>query len=395
MTKTLIFTITALTILITFQQINALPEVNDEVLVEFEHGDTKPIPNWVDQNFRWYGEGQISQTELLNALSFLLDNNIMFISEDAARNVQQLKEENAQLKMKLGVNQEDNNSIESGKLIETSRDDDEPIPYSCDGMACECEGSDDCWNMILSDSCHNDKLWCDDNEDGSYGCVCWESSTGDESGEFWFEGLKPGNVQLGGNGDVIIIGGYTKPTTSNFEFASQIVEEILKKDGTASAWQDGITAFSQHGLRESVSPDLQGIVVLCNIEIDKKVQQIDAEIKIIEQWLDIITQKQENSSYDASGRITTETNPEYTVQYRESDLDFISRKLTKIDQQIKALDTGISILQQKLTSLNGDAQLMNLDLQNSLQKQQQKLQTISNVQKVQHDTAMSIIQNMR
>lgn len=42
-----------------------------------------------------------------------------------------------------------------------------------------------------------------------------------------------------------------------------------------------------------------------------------------------------------------------------------------------------------------DAQLANIDLQNVLQKQQKTLQTISNVMKTFHDTAKSIIRNLR
>jgi hypothetical protein len=114
---------------------------------------------------------------------------------------------------------------------------------------------------------------------------------------------------------------------------------------------------------------------------------------MIEQWLDIISEKQENAdSYDASGRLssTTETNS----QYNQSDLDFITRKLSSIDQQIKALDTGVGVLEEKLQSMGEDAQLANIDLQNKLQKQQQTLQTMSNVSKAAHDTAMSIIRKI-
>ena len=42
-----------------------------------------------------------------------------------------------------------------------------------------------------------------------------------------------------------------------------------------------------------------------------------------------------------------------------------------------------------------DQQLMNMELQHALQKQQQYLQTMSNVSKSMHDTAKAIIQNIR
>ena len=63
-------------------------------------------------------------------------------------------------------------------------------------------------------------------------------------------------------------------SVSDFDFASKTVDDILRKGGTTSAWKDGIASFSDQGLRESVIPELQGIVVLCNNEIDKKHNQL-------------------------------------------------------------------------------------------------------------------------
>ena len=188
---------------------------------------------------------------------------------------------------------------------------------------------------------------------------------------------------------VIIMG-----IVSDSDFVGQTIDDVLRKGGTVSAWEDGIASFSNQGLRESVVPELQGIVVLCNNEIDKKTQSIDAELKILEMWLEIISNEQESSSYDASGRLTSDTS-ESAVQYRESDLNFISRTLSNIEQEIMALDTGIEVFDEKLSSVGDDASLANIDLQNSLQKQQQTLQTLSNILKSQHVTLKAIINNMR
>ena len=182
---------------------------------------------------------------------------------------------------------------------------------------------------------------------------------------------------------------------NKISFASKTVDDIMTKGGTSSAWKDGIASFSQQGMRESVVDDLQGIVVLCNTAIDKKSQKIDAELKMIEEWLKVIEKNQSSgTSYDAAGRITAGTTTESSVQYRESDLNFITRKLTSIDQQINSLDNGIKVLEEKLATIGDDAQLANMDLQNSLQKQQQTLQTMSNVSKMLHDTAMSVIRKI-
>jgi hypothetical protein len=48
----------------------------------------------------------------------------------------------------------------------------------------------------------------------------------------------------------------------------------------------------------------------------------------------------------------------------------------------------------QLESMGDDAQLANVDLQNTLQKQQQTLQTLSNISKALHDTAMAVIRKM-
>jgi hypothetical protein len=52
------------------------------------------------------------------------------------------------------------------------------------------------------------------------------------------------------------------------------------------------------------------------------------------------------------------------------------------------------VLEEQLQSTGEDAQMANIDLQNSLQKQQQTLQTLSDVSKAAHDTAMSIIRKI-
>lgn len=68
----------------------------DEVL--FGSDSPKPIPDWLNNNFRWYLDGQITQKELLTSINWLLNNNYMHISEDSAREVQELRDQVAYLK---------------------------------------------------------------------------------------------------------------------------------------------------------------------------------------------------------------------------------------------------------------------------------------------------------
>ena len=53
------------------------------------------------------------------------------------------------------------------------------------------------------------------------------------------------------------------------------------------------------------------------------------------------------------------------------------------------MESYIKDLDAQLSTIGDDAQLANIDLQNALQKQQQTLQTMSNVSKMLHDTAMA------
>lgn len=79
MIRKIIVVIMTVVFLVTFQQSYAVPEIDDEVMVGFEGANA--IPDWIDQNFRWYGEGQITQTEILNSLKYLIENEIIVIEK--------------------------------------------------------------------------------------------------------------------------------------------------------------------------------------------------------------------------------------------------------------------------------------------------------------------------
>ncbi len=59
-----------------------------------------------------------------------------------------------------------------------------------------------------------------------------------------------------------------------------------------------------------------------------------------------------------------------------------------------ALQKYIEQLEEKLKNEDEDGQLANIDLQNMLEKQQQTIQTLSNVSKMLHDTSMAIIRKI-
>ncbi len=53
------------------------------MLVSFSgnFASAESIPEWVKNNALWYGQGNISETEFLNAIKFLIDNDILAIEQ--------------------------------------------------------------------------------------------------------------------------------------------------------------------------------------------------------------------------------------------------------------------------------------------------------------------------
>src|SRR5262245_38629173 len=94
---------------------------------------------------------------------------------------------------------------------------------------------------------------------------------------------------------------------------------------------------------------------------------------------------------------------EYLQQLRDyspQTKDFHCLNWPKLDSRPCALtkdqvEKEIAAWEERLNSLGDDAQRSALDLQAAMQKQQQLMQTLSNVSKTLHDTAKAIIQNLR
>ena len=59
-----------------------------------------------------------------------------------------------------------------------------------------------------------------------------------------------------------------------------------------------------------------------------------------------------------------------------------------------ALQKLLESWEEQLNEVGDDAQLANIDLQSALQKQQQTLQTLSNVSKMSHDVTMALIRKI-
>jgi len=354
MTKTIIavFTITSILLFSTMM----VQEVSSEEDIPFPvqwGGTGQAIPDWVTTQFEWYINGEIDEKTLLGSMNWMFDNNVMHLSEKAAQEVQEMRNEINDLKLDLEARKGANESPDTGSGGDITMQ----------------GGSGEAGSTSMTDEFGRIKVqfpWGSSQEDinqfidemkKSIDSLSTEQQSHAISSLRTLVTIQP--MHSTGDGD------------SKIEIGINLIEKVT---GTPLDW---------------------GTVMVYAIPIDKKAQSIDAELKILEQWLEIISKEQETSVYDASDRLASGTTAESSTQYRESDLDFITRMLSSIDQEINALYTEIEVLEKKLHSVGDDAQLANIDLQNQLQKQQQTLQTMSNVSKMLHDTAKAIISNMR
>jgi len=110
MTNTTIFTVATLTglLLVTVLAQNALAGPSSTMAEDDwrEAKASKAIPNWVNNNFEWYLNGQIDEQTLLTSMNWMFDNNLMHLSDKAAQEAQGLREENRMLKEKIGIDPE-------------------------------------------------------------------------------------------------------------------------------------------------------------------------------------------------------------------------------------------------------------------------------------------------
>ena len=49
------------------------------VSISINAADAQSVPEWVKNNALWYGQGTISETEFLNAIKFLIENDVIVI----------------------------------------------------------------------------------------------------------------------------------------------------------------------------------------------------------------------------------------------------------------------------------------------------------------------------
>ncbi len=380
-----------LILLIAAASVGVLGSISFSGTVNAQDMQKKAIPDWVDNNFRWYGEGKIGQSDLLNSLTYMLDNSIMHLSDKAAQEMQSLREENAAFKKKLDADGTTTSPDDQGRVKSQFNWDTQTEQESLNHLRKAYDLNPNLETKVFQFDKDHDKwidvLSIDWGSTSSKDCSAAEGSA-DENSSCW---IRVSQTHAGDPDRPVITGQVPnsesdRPTEevafyyNKISTAHDTVDDILAKGGTTSAWEDGIDQLSSgqgdHTV-DSVVDDLQGIVVLCSTAIDKEILKIEAEVALLEEFHD----RQSDDSPTST-------------QYGESDMEFIQRHADRVDGKIQSLQTGLLVLEDKLATIGDDAQLANVDLQSTLQKQQQTLQMLSGITKSMHDTAMSTIRNI-
>lgn len=52
-----------------------------------QHAAAESVPEWIKNTAKWYGEGKISEAEFVNAIKYLIDNNIIVLESGQKKTI--------------------------------------------------------------------------------------------------------------------------------------------------------------------------------------------------------------------------------------------------------------------------------------------------------------------
>ena len=289
---------------------------------------TKAIPSWVDNNFRWYIDGQIDEATLLTSMNWMFDNNVMHLSEKAAQEVADLRDENNRLKQQI----QEENAI----LNPAQQKDQEEMERYFEAERKKLEAQIEALEEAASSS---------------------QDETDDTRSETKITQQKSTTA--------------IEPTLKQ-PIQSVLTAELLKP------LEDEIDSMMAEFLK--LQTDLESVEAE-TLDISNELQgNLDAKVALEETITEI--REMMTRAYGSW--------PVKVSYYDEND-DVVSVILSSPDDAQALIDE----LEARLDTMSDDTQMMQLELQDAMQKQQQMMQTLSAIMKSQHDTLKAIISNMR
>jgi len=426
MNKTVILTIAVLTGLLVlgfnFEEVfSAEPTPSGPVPIPYPV-TTKAIPSWVDNNFRWYVDGQIDEATLLTSMNWMFDNNVMHLSDKAAQEVADLREENKKLRTLV----EDEAEYRSGffkpsEIKESSQKKSEATEFDVAFIPLKDKSTNTEVIILLPTPTDSADL------NDAYFLAAMAAVAGTNPSELegrWGEyiaDMQTGSVPMDINALVqaVLRESYLE-TNKDLQFYAEKVryyndlkEGIRSELTTARQYQSSLSEYAPTE-SEEIYPDEYGRVKiqfpwysseeLKSLE-DENESTMTEFLSLQKRYesaetdaLDYANQIQENLDAKKSLRetiselrniITDDRWPVKFSYYDENDV------VTVVLSSVKDAMVLEQELEQKLQTISDMTQMMQLDLQDAMQKQNQAMQTLSAIMKSQHDTLKAIISNMR
>ena len=159
---------------------------------------------------------------------------------------------------------------------------------------------------------------------------------------------------------------------------SGLLKSKLKEDGEYDAKTEAAVREFQQRQRMKETGSVEGLMLQALMETAKSAQRDAKDVRGVKQRK--FNQKQQAKADALKGK----TN----------DLKAMRDNANRMGRALDAYEKYLQSFEKKLATVGDDAQLVNIDLQNALQKQQQMLQTMSNVSKMLHDTIMVVVRRI-
>lgn len=451
MNKTVILTIAILTGLLilgfNFDEVfSAEPAPSGPVPLPYPVA-TKAIPSWVDNNFRWYVDGQIDEATLLTSMNWMFDNNVMHLSDKAAQEVAKLREENTQLRNALQ---------ECQQMCENTEDSFSAGAGFKDGASFSAKAG----TGMSAGAGISAKAGATTSAGISASAKAGDSTSGvGMSAKAGFSASDSQDVQVmrvkvGDSWHHFMMATTTGdiPVDINALVQSVLRESYMEQNKDLQFHADKVQHFNdvKEAIRDSITtarerfsdsmkaspgtddaqttqsvPTIQKIPSrtlapatdvssLPTSSLEQYVQSLD-EInvematqntmflsmqQVEEELTDLALKIQENNDARADLRqiiaelrnLAADPDSEYPVSLTYPLNG--KTETTTVNNAEEALALADK-LESQLTILSDDSQMMQMELQDMMQKQQQAMQILSAIMKTQHDTLKAIINNMR
>ncbi len=173
-----------------------------------------------------------------------------------------------------------------------------------------------------------------------------------------------------------------------------VSHNIAQGESFEASWSSFISTIAKENMPQDVNAFVQFVLRNAYLETNKDLQFYSEKVMFFNE-----TKRKIRAEISGKRKI---------LQAIKSGMFSIEKSIAELELQINhfrevwreelnttsEIEEAIKKFEDELSSVGDEAQLANIDLQNALQKQQQTLQTMSNVSKMLHDTAMAIIRKI-